>query len=399
MKKVFESFNEAYLNEGKNDQIDTEISNLFIKKVGRDANGNTSIWVGFPNDRGTKIQTGGMKMGSIIAGMKTMKQFTALDDKDKQIVYKDVVNYISDFGSADMQKRLKVYEAFDGMNESIEISESQKVKAVCQHCGKKQTATEKDYSLDDVACKFCKKEGSLVAESVNEAFNGKLSGKKIYYTTDNIGKVKYTISYHDGVDTHKDGSPFFGIMTFSNKKKYEQAIKDLESDGYTQGRTEDAVIKESVNEAKDSDYTWYIEMFDEDSDFEGNIVAKYKDFNKEEIEKDFDTFAQKLKDGDELHFMKVDRNKKTVGDDYIFSVENQNGKLKIVVTKGSKTFYKPYKLKINESVNEAKSEAASFVLKGMDADEEPNYADLVKQAVEKFEVDKDKLEKELDKYI
>jgi len=36
-----------------------------------------------------------------------------------------------------------------------------KVKCICTHCGKKQTATEKDYSLNDVACKFCGKEGEL----------------------------------------------------------------------------------------------------------------------------------------------------------------------------------------------------------------------------------------------
>jgi hypothetical protein len=36
-----------------------------------------------------------------------------------------------------------------------------KVKCICEYCGKKQTATEKDYSLTYVACKFCKKEGSI----------------------------------------------------------------------------------------------------------------------------------------------------------------------------------------------------------------------------------------------
>ncbi len=37
-----------------------------------------------------------------------------------------------------------------------------KVKTICQHCGKKQTAEEVDYSLTYVACKRCKKEGCLV---------------------------------------------------------------------------------------------------------------------------------------------------------------------------------------------------------------------------------------------
>ncbi len=35
------------------------------------------------------------------------------------------------------------------------------VKAICTHCGAKQTATEINYSLNYVACKKCHKEGEL----------------------------------------------------------------------------------------------------------------------------------------------------------------------------------------------------------------------------------------------
>ena len=55
-----------------------------------------------------------------------------------------------------------------------------------------------------------------------------------FHTTDNIGSVKYTISYFDGVQKHKDGSDFYGIKCFSNKKKYQSAIKALLKIGYTQ---------------------------------------------------------------------------------------------------------------------------------------------------------------------
>jgi hypothetical protein len=55
---------------------------------------------------------------------------------------------------------------------------------------------------------------------------------KLYYTRDNIGKVKYTVSTHDGEQTHSDGSPFYGIATFSNKKKRDAYIQDLKKDGY-----------------------------------------------------------------------------------------------------------------------------------------------------------------------
>lgn len=36
-----------------------------------------------------------------------------------------------------------------------------KIKAICTHCGKKQTAEEKDHSLTYVKCKRCNKEGDL----------------------------------------------------------------------------------------------------------------------------------------------------------------------------------------------------------------------------------------------
>ena len=59
---------------------------------------------------------------------------------------------------------------------------------------------------------------------------------KKYYVSYNIGKVKYLLSTHNGVDKHADGSPFFGCECFSNKKKLLARIKELENEGYTEGR-------------------------------------------------------------------------------------------------------------------------------------------------------------------
>jgi hypothetical protein len=58
--------------------------------------------------------------------------------------------------------------------------------------------------------------------------------EKQFYTQDNIGKVKYTVNFHDGVQTHKDGSPFFGIRCFSNKKKRDKCVRDLKKENYTE---------------------------------------------------------------------------------------------------------------------------------------------------------------------
>jgi hypothetical protein len=55
---------------------------------------------------------------------------------------------------------------------------------------------------------------------------------KTFYEQDNIGTAKYTVSYHDGIKTNRDGSPFFGIAIFKSKKKLQEFINKLLSDGY-----------------------------------------------------------------------------------------------------------------------------------------------------------------------
>jgi hypothetical protein len=55
---------------------------------------------------------------------------------------------------------------------------------------------------------------------------------KDYNLMYNVGKAKYVINYHDGVSTHKDGSKFYDIAIFSNKKEFENKIKELEKLGY-----------------------------------------------------------------------------------------------------------------------------------------------------------------------
>jgi hypothetical protein len=61
-------------------------------------------------------------------------------------------------------------------------------------------------------------------------------GKKRYYQQDSVGKAKYTISYHDGKKTHKDGSEFFDIKIFKNKKDLKAFEDKLKSQGYVYGK-------------------------------------------------------------------------------------------------------------------------------------------------------------------
>ena len=74
-------------------------------------------------------------------------------------------------------------------------------------------------------------------ESVNEEVVNE--GKKAFKINPGIGSSKYSISSHDGVKKHKDGSDFYDIEIFKNKVDLEKGIKDYKSKGF---------VEESVNE-------------------------------------------------------------------------------------------------------------------------------------------------------
>lgn len=59
-----------------------------------------------------------------------------------------------------------------------------------------------------------------------------MSYKKIYYRLDRVGHAKYTINFYDGVRKEKDGSPFYDVRIFSNKKKMEEFEQSLLKEGY-----------------------------------------------------------------------------------------------------------------------------------------------------------------------
>ncbi len=70
---------------------------------------------------------------------------------------------------------------------------------------------------------------------INETIEKYLSeGKKVYYERHGIGKAKYTVSSYDGKEKHKDGSDFYGIDIFKNKKDLNAFIDKLKKDGYSE---------------------------------------------------------------------------------------------------------------------------------------------------------------------
>jgi len=58
------------------------------------------------------------------------------------------------------------------------------------------------------------------------------TGEKRFYIQYGVAKTKYLVSYHDGIQKHKDGSDFFGIKIFKNKKKLKIFTDDLKNNGY-----------------------------------------------------------------------------------------------------------------------------------------------------------------------
>lgn len=55
---------------------------------------------------------------------------------------------------------------------------------------------------------------------------------KAYHVQQNIGKVRYLASFHDGHKTHPDGSPFYDIRTFTNKRALAAFTAELDAQGY-----------------------------------------------------------------------------------------------------------------------------------------------------------------------
>lgn len=56
---------------------------------------------------------------------------------------------------------------------------------------------------------------------------------KSYYIQHNVGRAKYLVSYCTGEKKHPDGSPFWDINIFTNKKYMNQFINQLQNQGYT----------------------------------------------------------------------------------------------------------------------------------------------------------------------
>ena len=145
------------------------------------------------------------------------------------------------------------------------------------------------YADKKMAQKFMadmKKDGYKVMMT-QKKIKGIDEGKKRFRQQDGIGKSKYTISYHDGKQKHKDGSDFFGIKIFKNKKDLESFRKDLKKQGY---------IEESVNEGVFSNLDLIRQNSKDARDFIKNVF-KDDDFKDMKNDKEFLKYLKSIYEG------------------------------------------------------------------------------------------------------
>lgn len=76
------------------------------------------------------------------------------------------------------------------------------------------------------------KQDNVLAITMEAKYNQKIP--KQFNTMYNIGRSKYVVNHHDGVKTHQDGSPFFDIAIFKNKKNLNAFQDDLLRKGYVE---------------------------------------------------------------------------------------------------------------------------------------------------------------------
>jgi hypothetical protein len=58
--------------------------------------------------------------------------------------------------------------------------------------------------------------------------------KKNFNIMTNIGKAKYVVNIHDGIKKHDDGSDFYDIKIFRNKKDLNAFRETLFKKGYVE---------------------------------------------------------------------------------------------------------------------------------------------------------------------
>ena len=160
----------------------------------------------------------------------------------KRIIHNNNQKYSIALYSAISGKRLNnykdIHKDIDSLNEAYIVLYSPK-KGV-------RPVTTAAYKDKKDAEKWAKDLGG-VTMIVKKKVKGIDEGKKRYNVMYGVGSSKYTVNFHDGKSKHKDGSDFFDIAIFKNKKDLAKKINDLTRQGYIYA------YNESLNESKNKE--------------------------------------------------------------------------------------------------------------------------------------------------
>jgi hypothetical protein len=195
--------------------------------------------------------------------------------------YVDAYKKMAFNGKGTMSDVIKFVEKNESVNEAYIVLYAPKkgVKPVT-------TAAYKDKKDAE---KWAKDLGG-VTMIVKKKVRGIDEGKKRYYQKDGIGKAKYTISYHDGKKTHKDGSDFFDIQIFKNKKDLAKFVNTLHKAGYVYG------FNEGVNEGVFSNLDLIRQNSKDARDFIKNVF-KDDDFKDMKNDREFLKYLKSIYEG------------------------------------------------------------------------------------------------------
>lgn len=111
------------LKRGGSLDIEFMNSNLYLVGKGHDQNGNYVVKVKFPNSTAFSIQTNGV-LPKTHYNLKSVNKISELSDEQKSQIEKEVVEYISEYGSSTQKNKLKVYSGFDSTEVELDDEDS-----------------------------------------------------------------------------------------------------------------------------------------------------------------------------------------------------------------------------------------------------------------------------------
>lgn len=196
------------INEAVKMNIEQPYSNLYIKGWGMDANGNKTIIVGFPNDRGFPIQTNGTLPNTHHIISKAHKE---LSSDELAAVGKEITAYVSAHGSANQKSRLRTRS---GTNESRKPSRNNVA----------------DYNQHHIAVDTVKNPNKSMFGGPSAEESEEILRNKFGYTDREINRLKGTNESRISGEVKK-------INEVSDTEKY----RDLSYNGYKWVGVEDGI--------------------------------------------------------------------------------------------------------------------------------------------------------------